>query len=396
MKADRHRRFGDLADDIAARLPDHEGLVFGASRYTFREIADRIDEAARRLIAAGVRRGEHVALWLNNSDDWIFISFAVLKIGAVLVPINTRFRSRDLSYVLGQSDTCFLITHDRSGPVDYAGIVREALQLPATGDTVRDPRYPLLRHVILLGQSPQAGAIDWASLAELARHISADHLAVNTMTGRAVYSGHARLWQGDSLVQSDTVELDRDAQTLTATGRVHAIFPQASRTASAGAVAAQRAPGKPDLVRAEAGRMTYDGAAHRARLDEGATARASQGSIRSTSMDLFFVPETGKTKPVAASQTGSPLTAIGGLSLDRATALGDVVIDEDDRHAKAARADYSAAEGKFVLSGGTPTVYDGTGNVTTGRQLTFVFADDRIVVDSEEGSRTLTLHRVEK
>ena len=107
MKADRHRRFGDLADDIAARLPDREGLVFGASRYTFREVAARIDEAARRLIAAGVRPGEHVALWLNNSDEWIFIAFAVQKIGAVLVPINTRFRSRDLSYVLAQSDSCF-------------------------------------------------------------------------------------------------------------------------------------------------------------------------------------------------------------------------------------------------------------------------------------------------
>ena len=77
------RRFGDLADDIAARLPDREGLVFGASRYTFREVARRIDEAARRLIAAGVRHGEHVALWLNNSDEWIFISFAVQKIGAL-------------------------------------------------------------------------------------------------------------------------------------------------------------------------------------------------------------------------------------------------------------------------------------------------------------------------
>jgi acyl-CoA synthetase (AMP-forming)/AMP-acid ligase II len=84
------RRFGDLADDIAARLPDREGLVFGASRYTFREVAARIDEAARRLIAAGVGPGEHVALWLNNCDDWIFIAFAVQKIGAVLVPINTR------------------------------------------------------------------------------------------------------------------------------------------------------------------------------------------------------------------------------------------------------------------------------------------------------------------
>ena len=80
-----------LADDIAARLPDREGLVFGASRYTFAEVAARIDEAARRLIAAGVGHGEHVALWLNNCDDWIFIAFAVQKIGAVLVPINTRF-----------------------------------------------------------------------------------------------------------------------------------------------------------------------------------------------------------------------------------------------------------------------------------------------------------------
>ena len=118
MTADRPRRFGDLADDVATRLPDREGLVFGSSRYTFREVAARIDEAARRLMTAGVKHGEHVALWLNNSDDWIFISFAVQKIGAVLVPINTRFRTRDLSYVLTQSDSNFLITHDRSGPVD--------------------------------------------------------------------------------------------------------------------------------------------------------------------------------------------------------------------------------------------------------------------------------------
>jgi fatty-acyl-CoA synthase len=177
MNADRQRRFGDLADDVASRLPDREGLVFGKSRYTFREVASRIDEAARRLIAVGVRHGEHVALWLNNSDEWIFISFAVQKIGAVLVPINTRFRTRDLAYVLAQSDSRFLITHDVSGPIDYAAILREAVDLPASGDAVRDTRYPLLRHVILLGQSPQAGTVDWASLADPARQISADHLA---------------------------------------------------------------------------------------------------------------------------------------------------------------------------------------------------------------------------
>ena len=181
MKEDRQRRFGDLADDIAARLPDREGLVFGSSRHSFREVAARIDEAARRLIAIGVEHGEHVALWLNNSDDWVFIAFAVQKIGAVLVPINTRFRSRDLSYILAQSDSSFLITHDRSGPVDYAAMVREAVALPASGDTVQDPRYPLLRRVILLGESGRAGTVagtvDWASLAEPARQIAANDLA---------------------------------------------------------------------------------------------------------------------------------------------------------------------------------------------------------------------------
>ncbi|MBV8189023.1 MAG: AMP-binding protein, partial [Alphaproteobacteria bacterium] len=172
------RRFGDLADDIAARLPDREGLVFGAARYTFREIAAAIDEAARRLIAAGVGHGEHVALWLNNSDDWIFIAFAVQKIGAVLVPINTRFRPRDLAYVLAQSDSDFLITHHRSGPVDYAGMVREAVDLPAAaGEPVQDARFPRLRRVILLGEAPQKGTVDWASLAAPASRVSPDHLA---------------------------------------------------------------------------------------------------------------------------------------------------------------------------------------------------------------------------
>ncbi len=173
----QRRRFGDLGDDIAARLPDHEGLVFGACRYTFRQVAERIDEAARRLMAAGVGAGEHVALWLNNSDDWIFISFAVLKIGAVLVPVNTRFRTRDLAYVLAQSDSCFLITHDRSGLVDYAAMVREAVALPQSGDTVRDPRFPLLRRVVLVDGARQPGTVEWEALAGPARGISGEQLA---------------------------------------------------------------------------------------------------------------------------------------------------------------------------------------------------------------------------
>jgi len=73
-----------------------------------------------------------------------------------------------------------------------------------------------------------------------------------------------------------------------------------------------------------------------------------------------------------------------------------VDVKQQDRRGTSKSAEYTAAEGKFVLSGGKPTLYDSTGDTITGRELTFFFADDRIVVDSEEGSRTVTLHRVEK
>jgi fatty-acyl-CoA synthase len=165
------RRFGDLADEMAARLPDAEALVFGDLRLSFTELAAQIDDAARRLIAAGVAPGEHVALWLNNQPEWIFIAFAVQKIGAVLVPLNTRFRTRDLAYVLGQSDSVMLITHDVSGPVGYLDMVREAVKLPGEGIEVSDSDFPRLRRVVILGEAPYARTVDWRSLAGPASRI---------------------------------------------------------------------------------------------------------------------------------------------------------------------------------------------------------------------------------
>ena len=91
-----------------------------------------------------------------------------------------------------------------------------------------------------------------------------------------------------------------------------------------------------------------------------------------------------------------PAGSLGPQQLTRATALGHVIVEQEDRRGTSTQADYTASEGKFVLSGGPPIVYDASGNSTTGRQLTLFFSDDRIVVDSAEGLRTLTLHRVGK
>ena len=95
---------GGLPERAARRFADLPGLIFQDRSYTFAEMAREVDIAARALMALGVKRGDNVSLWLNNCDDWVFIMYALAKIGAVLVPINTRFRTNDLEYVLRQRD----------------------------------------------------------------------------------------------------------------------------------------------------------------------------------------------------------------------------------------------------------------------------------------------------
>ena len=157
------RAFGELPAAVAARLPDREALVFEQQRYTFSEVDREVDQAAKALMALGVGRGDHVALWLNNCADWVFLCFAVVKIGAVLVPINTRFRGRDMGYVLNQSDSCMLISHDQSGPIDYLAMIRETVDLPASGDAISDPDFAKLKHVVILGADDYQGTVSWAA-----------------------------------------------------------------------------------------------------------------------------------------------------------------------------------------------------------------------------------------
>lgn len=225
--------------------------------------------------------------------------------------------------------------------------------------------------------------------------ISADHLTMERATERAFYTGHARLWQGDALMQSDQIELDHAAQTAVAIGHVQAVFPEADWNAAPGRPA-ERPPNRPatsgsapsqtsrpDLWRAQGGQLTYWSARSLARLEQNASAQSAQASISAPTMDFIFAPV-------------DPENASGGQQLVRSVASGGVTVRQEDRHGKSQRAEYTVADRKFVLSGGSPVLFDDSGNTTTGRQLTFIFADDRIVVDSEEGTRTLTLHRVEK
>lgn len=158
------RTFGSLVDEKAERFGEREALVFGEQRYTFKQVRERVDEVAAGLIKLGVRHGDHVALWLVNRPEWIFCMFALARIGAVQVPVNTRFRTHDLEYLLRQSDARYLIAHDVSGPIRYLDMIREVVALPEEGHAIDSPEFPELRKIIILGDEDHTGCVDFGDM----------------------------------------------------------------------------------------------------------------------------------------------------------------------------------------------------------------------------------------
>lgn len=231
-----------------------------------------------------------------------------------------------------------------------------------------------------------------------AAHVSAAALNGSTSSGHVIYSGRARLWQGESVLDADQIEVWREEQKLKATGNVVAVFPQAPATSGAAApggsalqTVTQKTPdsSKSTLWTIHAPVLTYWGQEGKAHLEGGVTARSDQGTIRAKAMDVYFAPSGGT--PANSAGPAAP-----SRQFSRAVATGGVVVTQGDRRGVGEQAEYTGADGKFVLSGGKPAVSDGSGNTTVGRSLTFFVANDTILIDSQDGSRTLTKHRVEK
>jgi lipopolysaccharide export system protein LptA len=233
-------------------------------------------------------------------------------------------------------------------------------------------------------------------LAPVAANVSADQLSANSKSGRALYTGHARLWQGASVLEADSIELLKNERRLNATGNVRSVFPQAP------GIAKGFVPGVPPkqsvLWHAQSAKMSYWDRENRARLEQRVVVQAPDEKINSEMLDLYFSRgNTGGNSAAKQTAAGNGAGDGGGvLQISRAVATGDVTVQQGERRATAERGEYTATEGKFVMSGGVPTIFDASQGMTTGRQLTFFLADATIIVDSENGSRTLTKHRVEK
>ncbi|MEQ8717661.1 MAG: AMP-binding protein [Acidimicrobiales bacterium] len=166
---------GDLLLRIAARAPDDIAVVLPHERLTYGELAAESFRRAASLRALGVERGDHVGILIPNSVDFIATQFAASFLGAVVVPINTRFRRRELSHTVTDGGLVTIVTSDIiDDHVDFAERLTEAVPGLTDADDLLHldlPGAPQLRNVVLLGERTAPGMIDEATFDSLGADI---------------------------------------------------------------------------------------------------------------------------------------------------------------------------------------------------------------------------------
>lgn len=143
----------DVVHAAARQFGELEAVVEGPARPTFADVEAAVAVRARALVASGTEPGDRVGLWAPNGLEWIVLSFAVYAAGAVLVPVNTRFKGDEAAYVLRQTGVRRLFTVTDFLDTDYVELL-DGSDLP-----------DLEEIVVIAGPTP-AGATSWAAFVD--------------------------------------------------------------------------------------------------------------------------------------------------------------------------------------------------------------------------------------
>ena len=179
---------GDLFDRQCEASANKEALVYNYPeigldlRLSYRQYKQEVDRLAKGLLALGIVKGEHVAVWATNIPEWVMLEIALAKIGAVLVTINTNYRRSEIEYVLRQGDVTTLFMIDGFRGNSYIDSLQNiAPELKNIGDPLHEPlqcaALPNLKRLILFGSNPQPGMMLYSQVVKLGDQISDDLLS---------------------------------------------------------------------------------------------------------------------------------------------------------------------------------------------------------------------------
>lgn len=137
-------------DATAAAFPHSLAIVHAGRRLTWREVHEQSIGIARSFLAAGLTRGDHVALWLPNHPEWLLLWLGAARIGVAVVPVNTRYKPSEAEYVLGKSEAAMLFVEDSFLGRDYLADFRS---ICPDWDGHGSDKLPHLRQVVRLGEA---------------------------------------------------------------------------------------------------------------------------------------------------------------------------------------------------------------------------------------------------
>ncbi len=172
--------FSQVLDRMVEEFPDQYAFKYTTLDYTrtYSEFRDDVDEFARVLISLGVKAGSHVAVWCSNVPQWYIAFWSTVKLGAVLVTVNTAYKIHEVEYLLRQSDTHTLIMTEGAKDCHYGQIVAQLcpeLEHTKPGQPLHARRLPFLRNVITVGFR-QKGCLEWHDSLERAAQVPVEEV----------------------------------------------------------------------------------------------------------------------------------------------------------------------------------------------------------------------------
>jgi len=155
MSGFRNMTVGKILHETALLHPDRDALVFPESgiRLSWKEFEKKCVSVAKGFMALGVEKGDHVSVWTTNLPEWIYMQFGLGMIGAVLVTVNTNYKSSELEYILRQSDSTTLVLMDGYRDSSFVDMAYEVLPgLSETGcGRYSNEKMPYLKNVVYIG-----------------------------------------------------------------------------------------------------------------------------------------------------------------------------------------------------------------------------------------------------
>ena len=173
-----HKTIGNLLDETVSHYPDKEAVVYVETglRYSYKEFQEICNQVAKGLMNLGIKKGDHIAVWASNKPEWLITQYASAKIGAVLVTVNTSYQSKELEYLLRQSEATTLLLMDNFKGVSYLDMqLCPELENCAPGELASN-RLPKLKNVIFMGSKRHPGMFTWDDLLNKASTITDEEL----------------------------------------------------------------------------------------------------------------------------------------------------------------------------------------------------------------------------